>query len=95
MGFVLGMNVFSCSRLVEAIVDRNAYGMVPWLVTNGCLLFLCAIYIVTFDMLVGFIVYVFFCKLWMSIAMVWLEFRGEDGEKIPLENDCSNCIESA
>jgi hypothetical protein len=92
MVFVFGTNIFSCSRLVEAIVDRNSYGMIPWLVTNGCILLLCAIYIVTIDTLVGFIVYVFFCKIWMSVGMVWLEIRNEDEEKKPLDDDFSNCV---
>lgn len=72
---VLMTNLYYCLKLVEGIVDRRPYKILPWICINGVNLVQLAIYFFQADTSIGYLTLLIFCYIWSSMIVVFIEIR--------------------
>ena len=71
--FVLLVNLYYNCKLVEGIVHRLPYKILPWIIINLVNLIQAAIYFFKIDSLIGYLTLIVFCYIWMVITTLFFE----------------------
>lgn len=73
--FVLVVNLYYNAKLVEGIVHRLPYKILPWIVINIVNLVQAAVYFVKVDDMIGYLMLIMFCYVWMVMITIFVETR--------------------
>lgn len=80
---VLLTNLYYCIKLVEGIVDRRPYKILPWICINGVNLVQLAIYFFEADTTIGYLTLLIFCYIWSSMIVVFIEIEKASRKESP------------
>lgn len=79
--FVLVVNLYYNAKLVEGIVHRLPYKILPWIIINIVNLVQAGVYFFRVDDLIGYLMLILFCYVWMVVTTLFFEMRKSTAEE--------------
>lgn len=79
--FVLLVNLYYNAKLVEGIVHRLPYKILPWVILNIVNLIQAAIYFFKVDNMIGYLSLIIFCYIWMVVVTLFFETQKSTKEE--------------
>jgi hypothetical protein len=73
--FVLLVNLYYNAKLVEGIIQRMPYKILPWIIINAVNLGQAAVYFFQIDNLIGYLTLIVFCYIWMVVTTLFFEIK--------------------
>lgn len=73
--FVLLVNLYYNAKLVEGVVHRLPYKILPWIIINLVNLIQAAIYFFKIDSLIGYLTLIVFCYIWFVVVALFFEVQ--------------------
>lgn len=80
--FILLVNLYYCAKLIEGVVLRLPYKILPWIVINFVNIIELTIYFFSVDSLIGYLTLIIYCYVWMGMIVLFLETRKSVREEI-------------
>lgn len=75
ISFVLLVNLFYCSKLIEGIAFHMPYKILPWICINAVNLVQLAIYFFSVDSTIGYLTLLSFCYIWLTVLLLFFETK--------------------
>jgi hypothetical protein len=79
--FVLLVNLYYNAKLVEGIIQRMPYKILPWIIINAVNLAQAAVYFFQIDNLIGYLTLIVFCYIWMVVTTLFFEIKKSTKEE--------------
>jgi hypothetical protein len=73
--FVLLVNLYYNAKLVEGIIQRMPYKILPWIIINAVNLGQATVYFFGIDNLIGYLTLIVFCYIWMVVTTLFFEIK--------------------
>lgn len=80
--FVLIVNLYYCAKLIEGIVHRLPYKILPWIIINTVNIVELTVYFFTVDSLIGYITLIVYSYVWMGMIVLFFETKKSVREEI-------------
>lgn len=75
IAFVLLVNLFYCSKLIEGVVFHLPYKILPWIFINAVNIVHLVIYFFSVDSSLGYLTLLTFCYIWLAVLLLFFEMR--------------------
>jgi hypothetical protein len=79
--FVLLVNLYYNAKLVEGIIHRLPYKILPWVIINFVNLIQASVYFFKIDNMIGYLTLIVFCYIWMVVGTIFIEMMKNTREE--------------